>query len=74
MKLKEGEMICDECNGTGQFIEELTERSKKWTWCPKCNGSGKLDWIEMCMGKPAANYVIFGQKPVTVITLPELEK
>jgi len=51
MNLQEGELICDKCNGTGQSIEELTETSKKWTWCSKCYGSGKVDWIDNIMGR-----------------------
>ncbi len=52
MKLKEGEVICDKCNGNGKsksyhlFLQH-TERRE----CDNCNGEGKLDWIENVVGK-----------------------
>lgn len=43
-ELKEGEYECSECNGTGKAgIPYL---------CPRCQGAGKLDWIENIVGKP----------------------
>ncbi len=38
--LNEGEVICDECNGTG---------FRKGHQCYKCLGKGKLDWISNAM-------------------------
>jgi len=43
MKLKEGEIKCPECDGTGI--------DKKQLFCFKCYGDGKLDWIETVVGK-----------------------
>lgn len=43
MELKPGEIICDECLGTGESIA--------YHLCPKCHGSGKLDWVEAVVGK-----------------------
>jgi RecJ-like exonuclease len=40
--LKEGEVICDKCNGTGVW--------KKVHPCYKCLGKGKLDWVTNVMG------------------------
>ena len=43
--LKEGEVICDNCHGdTPQYGDSITV-------CKKCWGSGKLDWIDVCVGK-----------------------
>jgi DnaJ-class molecular chaperone len=47
--LKEGEIICPKCNGTGG-IESGSLRDAAKT-CRKCFGDGKLDWIEAAMGK-----------------------
>jgi hypothetical protein len=41
VELKEGELICLECDGVG--FDDYT--------CPKCHGHGKLDWVEMIVGK-----------------------
>ncbi len=37
--LKDGEVVCDRCGGNNGW------------WCPKCFGSGKLDWVENIVGK-----------------------
>jgi DnaJ-class molecular chaperone len=47
MKLKEGEYICDKCNGRGSLP---TRNPDVVTKCPKCNGKKKLDWIENIVG------------------------
>lgn len=36
--LKEGEMVCPVCNGTGNDKENVFV-------CEKCDGSGKVDWV-----------------------------
>ena len=41
MVLKEGEIICSKCNGTGLV--------GMWI-CPNCCGEGKLDWIDNVFG------------------------
>lgn len=48
--LKEGEVICDQCNGTGFWEENGLQ-------CYKCLGKGKLDWVSNAMG---------GYKPIVV--------
>ena len=45
MRLNEGEVICDECNGTGVLFHTISGL------CSKCNGKGKLDWVTNAMGK-----------------------
>jgi len=52
MNLKPGEIICDKCNGTGKFIDDLTvEGAWKHPWCPKCHGSKKVDWASNAIWK-----------------------
>jgi len=47
MKLKEGETICPECKGKGHFQDDHNNIQT----CEKCKGYGKLDWVEMVVGK-----------------------
>jgi hypothetical protein len=47
MKMDKGYTVCDECNGIG-FIAPYTFDS---TFCRKCRGVGKLNWIENIFGK-----------------------
>ena len=42
-KLKKGEVHCDKCAGSGVI--------EKFEVCTKCNGEGKLDWVEAVVGK-----------------------
>jgi len=42
LELKEGELICPECGGVGDIGSFM---------CSRCHGVGKLDWIQMIMGK-----------------------
>lgn len=42
MILNEGEVKCDQCDGTGLW--------KKVHQCYKCLGKGKLDWVTNAMG------------------------
>jgi RecJ-like exonuclease len=59
IKLKEGEVICDNCHGkTKSFGESVTV-------CTKCWGTGKLDWIDLCVGK---------KHPDSVFFMPKLKK
>jgi len=54
IKLKEGEVICDKCNGTGGEYQDPNvgpKMSNYFIKCDKCYGSGKLDWIENIVGK-----------------------
>ena len=57
--LKEGEVICDNCNGnTKNYTESIAV-------CTKCWGTGKLDWIDLCVGK---------KFPDIIFELPKLRK
>jgi len=51
--LKEGEVACPLCEGTGRTpeIQYLISPLFGEESCPKCKGCGKLDWIEMVVGK-----------------------
>lgn len=49
MDLITGLMICSKCNGIG-FINK-PQRPGQVCRCPKCQGNGKLDWIENIVGK-----------------------
>lgn len=40
---------CPKCNGTGE-VKNLFSKFLK-NLCPRCIGSGKLDWIERIVGK-----------------------
>jgi len=54
MKLEKGEVICDKCNGYG-YTTFNEQRGKNFypmkSECTKCFGEGKLDWIEIIVGK-----------------------
>jgi len=51
MDLKDGEIICKKCNGTGKCrLKTHPLASSIYTVCRHCNGSGKLDWIEQIVG------------------------
>lgn len=56
MKLNPGEVICDQCKGTGHPNNNKIDYNSRFyfvppTVCDKCNGVGKLDWIENIVGK-----------------------
>jgi len=46
---EKGEIVCEKCDGKG------TRRAKDgislMEFCPKCGGTGKLDWVEVVTGK-----------------------
>jgi len=44
LNCKEGDVICDECDGKGYTDGGPFD-------CHKCHGMGKLDWIENIVGK-----------------------
>ena len=54
MDLKEGEIICDKCRGTGSTKvkrkSKIPEPYYPLTMCLKCLGAGKLNWIENITG------------------------
>jgi len=45
------EFICSECHGTGRVVVPNWDRGLRRIICPKCNGAGKLDWIEHITGE-----------------------
>ena len=48
IELSDGEVICPKCKGTStRFGEGLDAFSS----CDRCWGEGKLDWIDLIMGK-----------------------
>lgn len=52
IKLAEGEYKCDLCEGGGSSAKKFAELEDPGYYrCPKCQGTGKLDWIEKAMGK-----------------------
>lgn len=56
IELLEGEEICPKCKGKGETYNHHTDWAVKWRTCDRCWGAGKLDWIEMAMGKPLPQY------------------
>ena len=57
MELKEGEVQCSECHGSGNRAKwNQIPDYKCYLMCDKCNGKGKMDWIEAVVGvKPEPN-------------------
>ena len=53
MDLNPDEIKCDQCNGTGY---DLKINMTKYLNCLKCQGTGKLDWIEAVVGKRNSVY------------------
>ena len=51
MDLKPGEVECDKCKGTRILYDFDNYDIGKYNTCPKCKGEGKLDWIEVIVGK-----------------------
>jgi len=49
-KLTLGEVRCKKCKGKG-LVRVNTLENKLERMCPKCFGIGKLDWIEVVVGK-----------------------
>lgn len=51
IELKEGEFICDVCDGTGK---DPGYEYSYWPYsiCPKCQGEKKLDWVSIATGVP----------------------
>lgn len=51
------EFICDRCGGVGRIIVKVRyyRGGHKRATCPKCDGTGRLDWIERIIGKSEDN-------------------
>jgi len=58
MKLKLGEVLCNECHGIGnwkKFYDDIDKYERIYINCKKCGGAGKLDWVENVVGKRDTN-------------------
>lgn len=53
IKLEEGEVICDSCYG-----DTPKNYNDSITVCTKCWGTGKLDWIDICVGKKTPDHIL----------------
>ena len=51
VQLKEGEVICDRCQGTCHEPNSNDNDELCTEICGRCLGHGKLDWIENIVGK-----------------------
>ena len=61
MKLKDGEVACHKCGGTGKLKEwGMREGFRVTPECHVCHGEGKLDWIERVIGKEPYYNPIYG--------------
>ena len=58
MELLPGEEICPNCKGSGDGTGKYIEGYR--ITCQRCWGEGKLDWIEMAMGKQQAPIFLAG--------------
>ncbi len=48
---KRGEVFCNKCEGRGCFPANLKNNIGPATICQKCQGYGRLDWVENVVGK-----------------------
>ena len=56
LKLNDGEIICPQCNGTGEPNNNMIKAHEIRydlvpLHCDKCYGNGKLNWVENIVGK-----------------------
>lgn len=55
MKLEEGEVECEACGGTGltrrDGVKVVASTNPEEFACKKCDGSGRVNWIENIFGK-----------------------
>lgn len=54
IKLDPGDVICDKCGG--EKLTPVRAIGNIKMLCPRCDGKGKLDWIENIVGKPYTHY------------------
>jgi hypothetical protein len=66
VELLPGEEICPACKGEGKGDYNKTEDFFDF-FCFRCNGTGKIDWVQKAMGPQKRN-------PYDKITLPILRK
>jgi len=50
LKLKEGELVCPECKGSGYKVHKPKWGVKETISCPLCGSAGKVDWIRNAIG------------------------
>ena len=53
VRLGEGESHCEDCAGYGWILTPFRVRNDKRMYkkrCDKCEGKGKLDWVEQITG------------------------
>ena len=62
----DGQVECSKCLGVGEMLPKKSHFGV--IPCPKCNGKGKLDWIENIMGMCWSN-VWFSSDPDGVVYL-----
>jgi len=51
LKLNDGEIYCNRCNGSGDDPDFTGEKNGFVMDCSKCRGTGKVNWIENIFGK-----------------------
>ena len=54
ISLEEGEEFCTKCKGEGIIVRKRRSglfRNSVRLCCSKCNGDGKVDWVEKATGK-----------------------
>jgi len=70
MIIKKGEMVCNGCGGVGGVGDILQDE------CPKCFGTGKLDWIENVVGKrdPSLSFWDMVDEPTRMMAENFIEK
>ncbi len=52
VNLEEWEMVCDKCKGGGSFPKKFSKlEDPYYSTCSKCQGKGKVDWIENIVGR-----------------------
>jgi len=70
-ELKEGEIICSKCGGTGG---RRTTAYGVLLGCSKCLGFGYLDWIENILGKKDEHPHIWWPEPAGFRRLLPVQK
>ena len=51
-KLEEWETVCNKCDGGGSFPKKFAKlEDPYYSICSKCQGEGKVDWIENIVGR-----------------------
>jgi len=51
IELQEGEKFCPKCDGSGRVRKRKHGLPIITLKCDKCLGDGKIDWIEVAIGK-----------------------